>query len=382
MLGKRPINDGEVASPPYPTQSIPSYQVPIHPSEFDRSNYQLGYRSGDLNLASRNNMLKKVKMPSCDGENISDWLVDIEHFFTIGHFRDEERLDLIPLCIDGRVNKWFAWVLRREGFRNWLDFRQKLLLRFSESIEDEPSTKLFKIKQTGSVADYVSEFEVLSAQVPGLEDRLLERIFYKRLSNEMKEVIRMKDPQGLPNFIAVILKMEKSAFCQVVSQVGEVENASGQSKHREVTRNNISHNTGRTWDRQKMDGGSNKENVQPQQQTYQRLRLKYSDAELDAMRRDKICFKCKAPWSLTHICPNKELRILTVINGLEMEVLNADDNEVEEADQGVVKVLTTLSLNSFLGIDSPKTTKLWGRNNGVEVVVMLDSGASHNFLSP
>lgn len=62
-------------------------------------------------------------------------------------------------------------------------------MRFVESIDDEPSTKLFSINQTGSVADYVSLFEVLSAQVPRVEDRHLERIFYNGLCKEMKELL-------------------------------------------------------------------------------------------------------------------------------------------------------------------------------------------------
>lgn len=41
------------------------------------------------------------------------------------------------------------------GFRNWKDFKQRLFVSFSESIEDEPSTRLFSIRQTGSVAEYV-----------------------------------------------------------------------------------------------------------------------------------------------------------------------------------------------------------------------------------
>ena len=41
----------------------------------------------------------------------------------------------------------------------------------------------------------------------------------------------------------------------------------------------------------------------------------------------------------------------------------------------------TLSFNSFVGIDSPRTTKLKGRVNQKEVIVMIDSGASHNFVS-
>lgn len=64
-----------------------------------------------------------------------------------------------------------------------------MIVHFSESIDDEPETRLFAIRQTGTVADYVSEFEDLSAQVPDLADHHLERIFYNGLTPEMKEVI-------------------------------------------------------------------------------------------------------------------------------------------------------------------------------------------------
>ena len=109
-------------------------------------------------------------------------------------------------------------MLRRGGFAHWREFKQRLLVRFSDFIDDEPETRLFSIKQTGTVTDYVSEFEELLAQVPDLADHHLERLFYNGLSLEMKEVIQMKDPQGLQNFIAAVLRMETSAFCKIVCE--------------------------------------------------------------------------------------------------------------------------------------------------------------------
>ena len=101
------------------------------------------------------------------------------------------------------------------------------------------------------------------------------------------------------------------------------------------------------------------------------------------MRKDKICFRCKAPWSPAHkeVCPNRQLRVLTVINGLEIEVVDSKREEELFVDQQQ-QVLRTLSLNSYLGINSPKTTKMRGYIQDKEVIVMLDSGASHNFISP
>lgn len=67
------------------------------------------------------------------------------------------------------------------------------------------------------------------------------------------------------------------------------------------------------------------------------------------MRSKGICFKCKGKLFRGHVCPLKELHILTIVNGLELEVF---DKECDITYENLVEtqlVMRCLSLNSFLG---------------------------------
>lgn len=68
----------------------------------------------------------------------------------------------------------------------------------------------------------------------------------------------------------------------------------------------------------------------------------------------------------------------------EGEVLEEMSDE-EGPENSTLKATTDaspeISLNSVLGINTPKTLKMKGNILGKEVVVMIDPGATHNFIS-
>lgn len=64
------------------------------------------------------------------------------------------------------------------------------------------------------------------------------------------------------------------------------------------------------------------------------------------------------------------------------EGLEEDDDMIEEETLIEDKEMEAcLNSNLVVGFSSPKTMKLLGQLNGKEVVVLIDSGATHNFIS-
>ena len=114
-----------------------------------------------------------------------------------------------------------------------------------------------------------------------------------------------------------------------------------------------------------------------------------SDAEFQAKREKGLCFKCDEKYYSGHKCKAKEIR------ELRMFVVRADDvdEEIIEEDEYDLKGLKTMELqndlgevvelciNSVVGLTNPGTMKIRGTIQSKEVVVLVDCGATHNFIS-
>lgn len=112
----------------------------------------------------------------------------------------------------------------------------------------------------------------------------------------------------------------------------------------------------------------------------------FSNQEYLNRKAKGLCLKCGEPFNPMHRCANKSMRILFYVDDeegseeLEDEMLeeqaHVEPTVVNQAEYGTLE----LPLFSVGGVNRPQTMKFKGRLGNVEVVVMVDGGASHNFV--
>lgn len=223
--------------------------------------------------------------------------------------------------------------------------------RFFGSLEEEPGKRFFNIRQTGSIQEYVNEFEELANLVPNLVPKTLVDVFYNGLKPEMQEVIKLKEPQGIRQHKEAVLKMEMSTFCQLIS--GAVQ-SSASTKVSPYLSN---------WRPATVPRGDKSKKPEPQQNAAEnaatpvtRPQYMYTREQLKERKKLGLCFKCPAKYSPDHDFPNETLQVMTMLDGLSMEVLEDQiDEEVEEVLMQQNQLMT-LSMNAFLGVDTPDLT--------------------------
>ncbi|XP_051128354.1 uncharacterized protein LOC127249542 isoform X1 [Andrographis paniculata] len=93
-----------------------------------------------------------------------------------------------------------------------------------------------------------------------------------------------------------------------------------------------------------------------------------------------LCYKCKQPYSPLHKCESKYVNVVVKddLGNWVAELREMRDGEFTEEAEPTMQVLPLYALAGFSG---PRTMRLRGNLLGFRVTVLIDSGASHNFIS-
>jgi hypothetical protein len=344
--------------------------------------------------------IKKVELPSFTGDDPAGWISRAEVYFRVQGTLPELKVNLAQLCMEGATIHFFNSLISEEEELSWERLKEALLARYGGCGEGDVYEQLTGLKQSGTVDDYITAFEYLIAQIPRMPDKQFLGYFLHGLKTEIRGRVR--------SFVAMG-DMSRSKLLQVTRAVEkEIIGENGSHNYRGPKMGNGSnrpgtHGTGRSnsdWVLVKgKDGGPSGSNTAqrqnsigpggdrpahndrgrpgPRDRGFQHLTYQ----ELMDRKQKGQCFRCKGRFHPTHQCPEKHLRILIVDDDYvaenDAQILAV---EVEDADEEEDGEMSLLHLDHMAN-HTPQTIRFQGEIQGVPVLVLVDSGATHNFIS-
>jgi hypothetical protein len=260
---------------------------------------------------------------------------------------------------------------------SWEEFCQLLLDRFGKQEHKILIRRLFHIKQTTTVTAYIDQFAQLLDQLRAYQT-ITDPLYYTMkfldgLKDDIKSVVMIQRPKDLDT--AFVL-------AQLQEDVGDT------AKKREL----------RKWDMSLPFGSyskgpmplplppnkpssslaavNDKLGLVPAKQhsiTEERLSNLYAYHKAQG-----LCYKCGLAYSKGHKCPDVVQLHLVEELWQQLDLCDSDDPPVVDEDE----LHNLLLSQSAAGLKvSSKTMKFRGSIQGLELLILLDSGSSHTFLS-
>lgn len=104
---------------------------------------------------------------------------------------------------------------------------------------------------------------------------------------------------------------------------------------------------------------------------------KLTDAKIAKKRVLGLCYHCDEKYSPNHKCKIRQLQVM-ILQPCDGE----DDKELEEdAEKDEGNPMLELFMNSVGGLSGNHTMKLMGKLKREEILILINSGATHNFIA-
>ncbi|XP_058769067.1 uncharacterized protein LOC131642924 [Vicia villosa] len=318
----------------------------------------------------------KLELPMFDGSNPLDWLFQADQFFSFYNLPPENRLSLISFYMKGDALSWFKWMHHNHLLSDWFSFIRALELRFGPSTFDNHQAELFKLKQEGTVMEYQTKFEKLGNQVVGLSQEALLNCFISGLNPEIQHELAIHKPTYISQAIG-LAKLIESKFKEAKQKHNKPYNYQF-SKPNTISSFQPTHKPPIPLTTPTNTTAKNSTTPPPNRLPIRRL----NNSQLQERRAQGLCFNCDEKFIPGHKCASKFFLLLAEDDITEYEQLAEISSDTELPTTDPSHTYFQLSPQALTGQFSPQTLKFQGVINGLPVMVLVDTGSTHNILQP
>ncbi|XP_071685220.1 uncharacterized protein [Lolium perenne] len=308
----------------------------------------------------------KLEFPVYDGkEDPLPWLTRVEQFFTGQGTVDDGRTWLASYHLTGKAILWYRELVTERGSEPpWDDFTKALNKRFGPRIQRTQLGGIKNLRQLGSVDEYEDKFLTLVARCCDLTTMHKVELFVAGLRNPIRTDVGLQYPTTLEEAMEHARAYEQRTMPDEDGWDAEPAligtSAIKPAPSKLLTKPSTPVLAPPLRPTAFADGAGGKP-ILTGRRPFKRL----TPSEMDERRTKGQCFNCDEQFVPGHRC--KRL-FMCYIDGDD----TYDDDDTSEME---------VSLNALTGINSANTMQLRVMVHGVELLALVDSSSTHNFIA-
>jgi hypothetical protein len=303
-----------------------------------------------------------MQFPRFTGENPKIWRDKCEDYFRIFNIPECRWVIAATMHMEENAAKWVQVQKRKYGLGNWDQFMEAVEAKFGAFDYIHALNELLELKQTDSVEEYATAFENLQFQVEMHNSGYDTMFFVTQFTRGLKPEIFAAVQSQLPD------TMERAVMIARVQQ--QLLERQKYKPHRQYQSQKYS-NTG---------GFAKQDNKQfslPYTMSKERQKRDYCKA-------NNLCFYCAEPFDPSHLAkctkrPRSQANAL-VLNHLDVDLTDEVLEQLAMEDT-LASEFGTLSINAMAGTDEGQAIKIRALLKNKAMLILLDSGSSHSFVS-
>ncbi|KAL1540646.1 hypothetical protein AAHA92_24966 [Salvia divinorum] len=315
----------------------------------------------------------KMEAPRFDGSDAASWISRVQYYFDHLMFPDDHRLHYVVMLFDPPVAEWIFNYRANNPYARWAEFLEDVRKRFDPKCFVNYFGKIAKLCQTGSLTDYNKEFETMLNRVRGVPDYMLLTLYVEGLLQPVRNQVKFQYPPSVA--AAIALALEFDAAIERPQPTSQFHRRTWQPRD------------GRQHTNFTPSGGTQTAALQagravqphPRGSDFSNLPVvRLTAAEKAERSRKGLCWYCPEKWIPNHSCKKTFLAYM----GVE------EDDDTEEPDvegelQSTEVITADLShIYAMEGRPRSDSIELLGRIGQEEVMILVDTGSSHDFLHP
>ena len=292
-------------------------------------------------------------------KELDNYLWHMERYFeAIGLKEEATKVRTATLYLIDNATLWwrrkFVEMERKTcTIDTWADFKREIKKQFyPEDVEYMARKKIKHLKHTGSIRDYVKEFSSLMFEAPGMDEKDLVFNFMDNLKSSAEQELRRRGVQDLSTVMAVVESL-------MDFRRGDSSQAKPPFK--------CSHAKGGG------DKGYKSYNAKEGSSAASTSREGKSGDRRRDFKPKTNCFLCDGPHWARECLKRKALRAM-----IERET----EQEGDDTHMGSMQLLNALKVKQDK--KQPQNKGLMyveAQVNGLSAKAMIDTGATHNFIS-